>query len=176
MPYNWDIELLHDSHLHPVISSNKVLSDVLNISSENHGGDWDLHYRFILTMRTDTGQPITVQRILEPALVDLTFKRSPPVGRVTIDSTDQRTPHIVRSIVGVEHSASVEGHIVHKQGIWLFDRWAVTPATVGQANIEGAADPNLHLLAPPVDTTYTARYEYDRPALTTHLPLMGWNG
>ncbi len=164
-PFSWQIDLHHNQHVHPLIVDSPVISDVLSISSENHGGDWNIWYKFHLTMHTASGQDVTVNQEIFPALVDLTIDARPRSTGVTVNQGNYLSPYSFRSIVGTEQDVSVDPLVLHENDIWVFYRWQIQAETI-------SLDPQISFVAPRQNTTYTAGYVYDRPAERMWLPVL----
>ena len=164
-PFLWQVDFHHNQHVHPLITNSPVISDVLSISTDNHGGDWNIWYQFHLKMITETGQEVTVSQEVFPELVDLTIDSRPPSAQIVINEARQISPHPYRAIVGTEQYVQASPRSIYENDIWVFSHWQ----TAGEVF---SSDPKFMILAPTLNTTFTAAYVYDRPAERMWLPLI----
>ena len=175
IPFSWSIYLHHNQHSHPVLIGNNVYSDTLSIETDNHGGDWNLWRRLALTMKTDAGQEITVEREIFPAHIYLTTATMPFAGTVTVNGVTMPAPNRLKAIVGTEQQLSAPSTIVTRDGVGLFEHWYVhadgfpLQAAAGSTVIASA---KITVSAPLTSTSYTAFYRFDRAADTIYLPVI----
>lgn len=163
-PFVWAVDLHHNTHVHPYLSDNGVISGTLSISADNHDGDHDLWYEFILTMFTDTGQPVTVRSEILPELVDLTYYTLPNPVPVSVNGASEPTPYIQTSIIGIENTIIASPDMYYEGEIWNPDHWLWDGGIV--------TGNTLTLFAPDSATTYIANYAYSHPAPKIFLPFM----
>ncbi|MCB9162479.1 MAG: PQQ-dependent sugar dehydrogenase [Caldilineaceae bacterium] len=172
-PYTWDIYLHHNQHAHPILQSNVTISDTLAIDTDNHGGEWNLWYRLALTMKTATGQTVTVDRILDPAFVNLTVASEPPGQTLQLNNTVVNARTRLKTIVGTVHTLAAPPQVVLPDGVGVFDHWYVFADGWPLHAADGGTimtTPAITVTAPLTDTTYTAYYRFDRPANNVYLP------
>ncbi len=164
-PFSWQIDFHHNQHSHPLISNSSVISDVLDISTDNHGGDWNLWYKFNLTMFTKDGQEVTVSKEIFPVWVDLQIETRPRSAQISVNQADQLAPHTYRAIVGTEQEIEAHPQTIFEHDIWTFSHWLENGLFV-------TGDPILLIPAPDNRKRYTATYIYDRPAQNMWLPII----
>ena len=164
-PYSWRIDLHHHQHFHPVVFGSVTISDTFEIPSDDHGGAYNLWYRFYLTMKTNSGIEVTTYTEIFPELVDLIMTTSvydPGNTTVVLNNVEYAVPHAFTSIVGTEYQATAPELIFFEHGLYHFDQW------------EGG-DPGETLFeftAPDSETTLTANYLYGGPANTLWIPFI----
>ena len=169
-PFSWRVDLHHNQHAHPIIANTEAISGVLPISTDNHEGDWNIWFRFYLTMHTDQGQEIIVQDELRPEFVNLTLTTAPADVPVVINHGRQETPYTLKSIIGVDHTLEAPEAIIHERGIGRFDFWVwhqAWPTVEGTTAVPSDSishERALTITAPADDYHYVAQYAYDRPA------------
>ncbi len=199
-PFTWRVEMRHNEHAHPLITGNATSSDTFAIDADNHGGDWNLWYRFSVTMRTDTGQEITVQRDLRPQHVQVeialetTFRTGTGIfeqevtepleatnsaARVTVNAATQPAPHAMRAIAGSEHFMEAPATLLYDGNVLRFEGWYAEEAPEEATDSTGpeatrrplATTPAIFPAVPDNDVRYVAAYAIERAAEQTFLPL-----
>ncbi len=200
MPFTWRVEMQHNEHAHPIISSNVTSRDTFAITADNHGGDWNLWYRFSVTMRTETGQEITVQRDLRPEHVQMemaletTFRAGTGIfeqeviapleatnsgAQITVNAAAQPAPHAMRAIVGSEHFVEAPATLLHDGNVLRFEGWyaeeapeeATSSAPPAITRRPLATTLAIFPTVPANDVRYVASYVTERAAEQTFLPL-----
>lgn len=169
IPFSWQINLHHNLHYHPIIADNPTEVDTLEIPSDDHGGDWNLWYRFILTMNTNNGIKVSVSKDLLPGLIDISVSTQPYNPARTIVSLNQiekTVPYTLTSIVNTDFHAHTPETILHEGGIYRFDYWQIS--YTGQVSDQRSFD----FSAPEGDTTLTAYYAYAGEAPINWLPAI----
>ena len=104
-PFTWRIDMQHNQHAHPTIASNKTLSDTFAIDSDNHGGDWNIWYRFYLTMKTESGQNVTVSKEIRPMHAALALDVAAVLDGQTVPLTSDSSNAVVRLNGGCQQRA-----------------------------------------------------------------------
>ncbi len=164
-PFTWRIDLHHNQHAHPIVAGNVTAQDVFTIPKDDHGGDFNLWYRFYLTMRTDQGIEVTISSEIFPALSETTLESVPPLGSrawVELNHVDRTLPYTFTSIVGTEFQAIAMETVFTNDSIYVFDHWD------GQAT----PDPVLHFEAPVQDATFQVHYLFAGPVQRANLPMV----
>ncbi len=67
-PYQWRVEQVHNDHVHPQVGAIEAANGQFRIPEVAHDPNGEVAYRFLLTMRTDSGQEILVSLDLLPAI------------------------------------------------------------------------------------------------------------
>ena len=171
-PFEWQIELHHNEHSHAQVGGVKAVSGNYQITADNHGGDWNLWYRFYVTMKTETGQEILIYEEIQAQLTDITVKTSldESNAEININGGQQITPYQFRVISGVDQlflapPTILNGHDVERLFEWTSAPLSTVPITPTQAI-------TLSIQAPTEPVTYTANYLFDRPADLSFMPTI----
>ncbi|WP_268251934.1 PQQ-dependent sugar dehydrogenase [Litorilinea aerophila] len=172
-PYTWRIDLHHNQHTHPAITGYVGEEGIWTLSRENHGGDWNLWYRFYLTMRTDNGQEIELSREIYPDLSRIRVESQPGEAIFSVNGRQEPAAYIFKAIAGVEQQLEAPPTLLYKDGIGQFAYW-----TMFATGWPAAASPTetilptrtLTILPPAGEVVYTAHYTYTRPAYRAFLP------
>jgi hypothetical protein len=142
-----------------------AITGTLDITSEDHGGSFNLSYAFYLTMHTSENIDVTVSEILLPELMTITLTTDPLPsfsGSLTLNNVRRPIPYTYTSIVGIEYEVFAPGVIISDGGVYSFDSWPGQPSGV-QTYLFHAA---------PAVPTITAGYTYTGPATIIWLPLV----
>ncbi|MEM9775713.1 MAG: PQQ-dependent sugar dehydrogenase [Chloroflexota bacterium] len=171
-PYTWQISMHHNEHVHPQIGNLNVMSGTYNISPENHDGDWNLWYRFDLTMKTDTGQEIKVSKEILPQHTTLFVNSQPYAFDIKVNGGVQPSPYSFTAISGVQQKLEPSNEVFFGGDFGRFEHWLVTPGwgTPRSPSVEITTTRILEFDAPVERTMYSVQYVYDRPGLKTYLP------
>lgn len=157
-PWTWRVALHHNEHSHPDITDLSAASGIYDIPADSHGGATTIWYRFTLTMKTNTGQTVTVQRDLMPDYTTFKVGTNPnQPGMVMIEDVAEKTPATIKAIVGTEWHLRALDELVMGASVYVFDGWK-TPVAAGEA------DAALLVTVTKAVQTYTMNYVVDRPA------------
>lgn len=159
-PFTWRIDLHHNVHTHPIVVDYPTIEDTFVVPTDNHDGDADLWYQFIVTMHLLSGQEIVIARAIYPEVVNVTVDSDPRTW-LSVNGVERRTPYQLPSIVGVENTLSAPEEI-NQLGLYEFHEWVWSG---GQS-----ADSTITWFAPQQPITYTAIYEFIEGI--THLPIL----
>jgi len=169
VPYTWQVNLHHNLHYHPIIVDNPTHLDTLEIPSDDHGGDWNLWYRFVLTMYTANGIEVIISQDLLPALIEITVTTQPyNPARTTasLNQIEKTVPFTLTTIVNTDFQALAPETILHDGSIYRFNNWE--NSSTGQTYAERF----YNFSAPENDTTLTVYYAYAGDAPTNWLPAI----
>ncbi len=175
-PFVWNVEMHHNQHGHPVITDRVTASARFDVSTDNHGGAWNIWYRFHLTMNTATGQQVQVSADLRPAWVTLGVDSHPGPTSVIVNGGRETAPYSYRAIAGTEHTIEAPAELLTEGGVGAFDQWHVHAGGWPGKNL--ATDPpdlnarTLTFSVPATSSTYTAYYRFVRPADKVFLPMI----
>ncbi len=167
-PFRWRVDLHHNEHAHPVIVDQATSQAIFEISTENHG-DLNIWYRFYLTMRTDSGQDVTVWTEIFPAYTTLYLQAAPSDAWFTVNGVQMRTPITMQAIIGVEQTIEAAPTTLNGLNLAQFDHWIISdPIPRELPN----TSPLLWFLAPVLPQVYTANYVDFMPANRVYLPII----
>ncbi|MCB9136758.1 MAG: PQQ-dependent sugar dehydrogenase [Caldilineaceae bacterium] len=167
-PFEWRIDMHHNQHTHPIVSGQTTADAVFDIDTDNHGGAWNIWYRFHLFMHTAGGQQVHVSADIRPALVSVDVASEPAGTDIRVNGGRVTTPYAYQAVAGTEHTLQAASEILRGREILAFDKWQVEGAD-GGGNL---TDPIYAFTIPGQSATYTATYRFDRAAETVYLPLV----
>ena len=163
-PFSWQLALHHNQHIHPIIYRQKAVSGTYEISPKNHGGSWNIWYRFSVTMQTTEGIEVTVSADLMPNIVDVGLETDPftqNVAKLTLDQVQHGFPHTMTTITGMEHEVDTRDILFYNRNVYIFSNWTIPGQTT-----------YVMFTAPLTDAIYTAQFDYLKPASTSWLALL----
>ena len=98
--FTWNIDLLHDGHVHPGTPISGVKSGTFIIPASGHDFTGNVRYRFALTVRDSSGLTTTTSVVIWPQKVNLTFNTMPSALTLYINGIAQITPFVIDDMIG----------------------------------------------------------------------------
>jgi PKD repeat protein len=117
--FTWNIDFLHEGHVHPGTPITGVRSGSFTIPTSGHDFTGNTRYRISLTVRDSTGLTSTRSVIINPRKVDLTFDTVPSGRTIYLDGIARTTPLIYDTLVGFNHTIEARD-----QGPYTFESWS----------------------------------------------------
>jgi glucose/arabinose dehydrogenase/PKD repeat protein/chitodextrinase len=102
--YAWNIDFLHDSHVHPGPAVSGVKSGTFVIPTSGHDFQGNTRYRITLTVTDTNGLKDTKSVIVWPQKVNLPFDTSPSGLTVYVDGIARATPFVLDTLLGFNHT------------------------------------------------------------------------
>jgi glucose/arabinose dehydrogenase/chitodextrinase len=102
--YSWNIDFLHENHVHPGTAINGVKSGTFTIPVSGHDFQGNTRYRFTLTVTDSNGLKDSKSVIILPQKVNLPFDTSPSGLTVYVDGIARTTPFVLDTLVGFNHT------------------------------------------------------------------------
>ena len=102
--YTWNIDFLHDSHVHPGTAISGVKSGTFVIPTSGHDFEGNTRYRITLTVTDSNGLTDTKSVIIWPQKVNLPFDTSPSGLTVYVDGVARTAPFVLDTLVGFNHT------------------------------------------------------------------------
>ena len=167
--------LLLKFNCHPIVNGLVATKGLLEVPDESHGGDWNIWYRFKLTMLTSTGQEITVSRDLLPKIVQISLDSKPGAAPIKVDGVEHIPPYAFQAVTGTKYTLAAAAEMLYEQNIGLFDYWHVYggwPVGTASEMAEIIDTAEIELLIPDTDHGYDAVYVYERSAQRLYLPMI----
>ncbi len=143
--FTWDIDFLHEGHVHPGVHEVGVQSGAFNIPTSGHDFSGNTRYRFTLTVTLPNGLTDVKSAIVWPSKVNLTFDTLPAGLTIRLDGIAQPTPWIYDTLVDFQHSIEAPNQSTVTT-IYTFDQWS-----------DGGAQTHT-IAAPATDANYTATF------------------
>lgn len=143
--YTWNIDFLHDTHVHPGTAITGVKSGTFTIPSSGHDFEGNTRYRVTLTVTDSNGLKDTKSVIVWPQKVNLAFNTAPGGLTVYVDGVARATPFVLDTLKGFNHTIEARDQ-TGGGGSYTFTSWS-----------DGGAQTHT-ITAPNADQSYTANY------------------
>ena len=102
--FTWNIDFLHDGHVHPGTPITGVKSGTFTIPTTGHDFSGNTRYRITLTVTDSNGLKDTKSVTVWPQKVNLTFDTVPSGLTLYLDGIAQTTPFVYDTLVGFNHT------------------------------------------------------------------------
>jgi glucose/arabinose dehydrogenase/PKD repeat protein len=143
--YLWNIDFLHEGHVHPGPVYVGVTSGTFVIPTSGHDFSGDTRYRITLRVTDSDGLQTSAQVHIYPQKVDLSFDTLPSGLTLYLDGIAKSTPFVYDALVNFQHSIEARNSST-PTAIYTFQSWS-----------DGGAQ--LHTITVPAsDQSYTATY------------------
>ena len=110
--FTWNIDLLHDGHIHPGTPITGVKSGTFIIPATGHDFTGNVRYRFTLAVKDSSGLTSTTSVIIWPQKVNLTFNTVPSGLTLYIDGIAQTTPFVMDDLIGFNDTIEARNQTV----------------------------------------------------------------
>jgi hypothetical protein len=143
--YLWNIDFLHEGHVHPGPVHSGVTGGSFTIPTSGHDFSGNTRYRFTLRVTDSDGLQASTQVVIYPDKVDLSFDTIPSGVTLHLDGIAKPTPFVHDALIGFQHSIEARDSITATT-TYTFQSWS-----------DGGAQ--LHTITVPAsDQSYTATY------------------
>ena len=105
--FTWNIDFLHEGHVHPGTPVTGVKSGSFTIPTSGHDFSGNTRYRITLTVTDSSGLIDTKSVTIWPTKVNLSFDTSPTGMTLYLDGIAKSTPFVYDTLVGFTHT--IEG-------------------------------------------------------------------
>jgi glucose/arabinose dehydrogenase len=102
--FTWNIDFLHEGHVHPGTAITGVKSGSFTIPDSGHDFSGNTRYRITLTVRDSTGLTSSQSVTIYPKKVNLTFDTVPSGRTLYLDGIAKTTPFVYDTLVGFNHT------------------------------------------------------------------------
>lgn len=152
--YTWNIDFLHESHVHPGTPITGVTSGTFTIPTSGHDFSGFTRYRITLTVTDSSGLQSSQSVTIFPDKVNLNFNTTPAGLTLYLDGIAHATPFTYDTLIGFNHEIEARNTTIGTTN-YNFASWSDS----------GTQD---HTIVVPVGgATYTATYN----AVTAPAPL-----
>ena len=189
--YVWNIDFLHDTHVHPGAPITGVTSGTFTIPTSGHDFDDFTRYRVTLTVTDSSGLQSSSTVTIFPQKVDLTFAGAPAGANIYLDGIAHPTPFVYNDLIGFSHTIEAPDQTINGT-TYKFVSWSDGGAqshtiTVPEVNQTYTATYTAVATAPPAyvqvnsavpqtnQSTVTVRYNNAQTAGNTNILAIGWN-
>jgi glucose/arabinose dehydrogenase len=143
--FSWNIDFLHEGHVHPGLPVTGTKSGTLTIPSSGHDFSGNTRYRISLTVTDSDGLTSTQSVIIYPRKVNLTFDTVPAGRTLYLDGIAKTAPFVYDTLVGFNHTIEARDQAVGST-TYTFQSWS-----------DGGAQQHS-ITVPATDKAYTATY------------------
>jgi PKD repeat protein len=143
--FTWNIDFLHEGHVHPGTPVVGVKSGTFTIPTSGHDFSGFTRYKVTLTVTDSTGLTASTFVTIFPQKVNLSFATAPPGLTLYLDGIAKATPFVYDTVVGFNHSIDARNQLVGAT-TYTFASWS-----------DGGAQQHT-IVVPATDQSYTATY------------------
>ena len=144
--YTWNIDFLHEGHVHPGTPISGVTSGTFTIPTSGHDFSGNTRYRITLTVTDSDGLQSTQSAIINPDKVNLTFATVPAAGPVVfVDGIAHPGPFVYDTLIGFNHTIEARNQTIGTN-TYSFSSWS-----------DGGAQTHT-IVVPAAGQTYTANF------------------
>ena len=143
--FTWNIDFLHEGHVHPAITQTGVKSGSFTIPTSGHDFSGNTRYRITLTVTDSSGLTSTRSVLIYPQKVNLTFDTVPTGLTLYLDGIARTAPFVYDTLVGFSHVIEARNQSVGTT-TYTFASWS-----------DGGAQQHV-LVVPDADQSYLATY------------------
>jgi glucose/arabinose dehydrogenase/PKD repeat protein len=152
--YTWNIDFLHEGHVHPGTPISGVMSGTFTIPTSGHDFSGFTRYRVALTVTDSSGLQSSSSVIVFPEKVNLTFDAAPAGLTLYLDGIAHTAPFVYDTLVGFNHTIEARNQTVGTN-TYNFASWS-----------DGGTQQHT-IVVPAAAQTYTANYN----VVSTPAPL-----
>ena len=143
--YSWQIDLLHEGHVHPGLPMTGITGGTFTIPTSGHDFSGNVRYRFTLTVTDSSGVTTSASVIVWPTKVNLSFATVPTGLTLYLDGIAKVTPFVYDTLTGFQHTIDARNQAVGSTA-YTFASWS-----------DGG--PPLHVITvPSTNASFTATY------------------
>jgi glucose/arabinose dehydrogenase len=102
--FTWNIDFLHEGHVHPGTPITGVKSGTVTIPTSGHDFSGNTRYRITLTVTDSSGLTDVKSVTIYPLKVNLTFGTVPSGLTLYLDGIARATPFVYDTLVGFNHT------------------------------------------------------------------------
>jgi PKD repeat protein len=102
--FTWNIDFLHEGHVHPGTPIVGVKSGTFTIPTSGHDFSGFTRYRITLTVTDSNGLTATKSVTINPEKVNLTFDTVPSGRMLYLDGIAKTTPFVYDTLIGFNHT------------------------------------------------------------------------
>jgi hypothetical protein len=189
--YTWQVDLLHEGHVHPGAPIAGVKTGTLTIPTSGHDFSGNVRYRITLTVTDSTGLTSSTSTTIYPQKVNLDFTSTPAGATVYLDGIAHTGPFTYDTVKGFQHTISAPDQTVNGTS-YKFTSWSDGGAqthvvTVPDGGEALSANFTAVATAPPAfqqvnsavpqtnQSAVAAAYTAAQTAGNTNILAIGWN-
>jgi glucose/arabinose dehydrogenase len=143
--FTWNIDFLHEGHVHPGVPVTGVKSGTFTIPTTGHDFSGNTRYRITLTVTDSSGLTDVESVIIWPKKVNLSFDTAPTGLTLYLDGVAKLAPFVYDTLIGFNHAVEARSQTV-----------GTTSYTFASWSDGGAAQHTI--VVPPTAQSYTATF------------------
>lgn len=121
--FTWNIDFLHDGHVHPGTPITGVTGGSFTIPASGHDFGGNTRYRITLTVRDSTGLTSTRSVTVYPEKVNLSFDTVPSGRTLYLDGIARVTPFVADTLAGFTHTVEARNQTAGGNA-YTFQSWS----------------------------------------------------
>ena len=121
--FTWNIDFLHDGHVHPGTPVHGVTGGSFTIPSSGHDFSGNTRYRITLTVTDSDGLSSSRSVVVRPRKVNLTFDTVPSGRTIYLDGIAKTTPFVHDTLIGFHHTIEARNQTADGT-IYKFNSWS----------------------------------------------------
>lgn len=121
--FTWNIDFLHDGHVHPGTPITGVTGGTFTIPTSGHDFSGLTRYRIMLTVRDSTGLSSTQSVTIWPQKVNLNFDTVPSGRTLYLDGIARTTPFVADTLIGYNHVVEARNQVAGNTS-YSFASWS----------------------------------------------------
>jgi glucose/arabinose dehydrogenase/PKD repeat protein/fibronectin type 3 domain-containing protein len=121
--FRWNVDFLHDGHVHPGTAVNDVTSGSFTIPTSGHDFSGNTRYRITLTVTDSTGLSSSRTVTVWPEKVNLPFSTTPSGLTLYVDGIAKQAPFVLDTLVGFRHTIEARNQSSENESL-SFDSWS----------------------------------------------------
>jgi glucose/arabinose dehydrogenase/chitodextrinase len=190
--FTWNIDFLHEGHVHPGTPVTGVKSGTFTIPTSGHDFSGNTRYRITLTVTDSDGLTDTSTVTIWPTKVNLTFDTAPTGLTLYLDGIAKTTPFVYDTLVGFHHDIEARNQSVGSNN-YVFTSWSDNGAQQHTLVVPSSAQTYVatyHVTSPPAtpafvqirsttpqtpQSTVSVAYANAQSAGNTNIVAVGWN-
>ena len=110
--YTWNIDFLHEGHVHPGTPISGVTSGTFTIPTSGHDFSGNTRYRITLTVTDSDGLQSSQSAIVYPDKVNLTFDTAPAGLTLYVDGIAHTGPFVYDTLIGFNHTIEARNQTI----------------------------------------------------------------
>jgi glucose/arabinose dehydrogenase/PKD repeat protein len=156
--YQWNVDFLHDGHVHPGLVQSGVKNGSFTIPTTGHDFEGNTRYRVTLTVTDSNGLTDSKSVLIWPHKVNLAFASSPSGLTLYLDGIAKVTPFVYDTLTGFQHTVEARNQSLGGSS-YAFSSWS-----------DGGAQTHT-VTVPETDGSYSATYTLSAPANPTFVQV-----
>ena len=110
--YTWNIDFLHEGHVHPGAPISGVTSGTFTIPTSGHDFSGNTRYRITLTVTDSDGLQSSQSATIYPDKVNLTFDTAPAGLTLYLDGIAHTAPFVYDTLIGFNHTIEARNQTI----------------------------------------------------------------